>query len=85
MNTWSRKRLLAAGASGALLAGVVAVGSPAFAEPGDDAGVEVTVEIEEIREPGVLAMTVAADSVLLSEDGSTLLVRQFTGELPTVT
>ncbi|MEW2477472.1 hypothetical protein AB0875_27140 [Micromonospora gifhornensis] len=85
MDTGKRKRLLAAGAAVGLLAGAVAVGSPAFAEPGDEAGVEVTVEIEEIREPGVLAMTVAADSVLLSEDGSTLLVRQFTGNLPTVT
>ncbi|TCB95646.1 hypothetical protein E0H26_19525 [Micromonospora zingiberis] len=85
MHTWSRKRLFAAGAAGALLAGSVAVASPASAEPGDSAGVSVTVDIEEIREPGVLAMSVAGDSVALSEDGSTLLVRQFVGTLPTVT
>ncbi|TCC00550.1 hypothetical protein E0H26_02385 [Micromonospora zingiberis] len=85
MNTWSRKRLVAAGAAGALLAGSVAVGSPALAEPGDSADVSVTVDIEEIKEPGVLAMSIAGDSVALAEDGSTLLVRQFVGTLPTVT
>ncbi|WBB67776.1 hypothetical protein [Micromonospora sp. WMMD812] len=86
MNTSNRRRLLAAGAAGALLAGSVAVQSPALAEPGDDsADVRVTVDIEEIREPGVLALSVAGDSVALSEDGSTLLVRQFVGTLPTVT
>ncbi|BCJ62178.1 hypothetical protein [Micromonospora endophytica] len=85
MNIQSRKRLLAAGAAGALLAGTVALPSPALAEPGDEADVRVTVDIEEIREPGVLAMSVAADSVALTEDGSTLLVRQFVGTLPTVT
>ncbi|GGM64016.1 hypothetical protein GCM10011608_56660 [Micromonospora sonchi] len=85
MNTWNRKRLLAAGAAGAMLAGVVAVASPALAEPGDNADVAVTVDIEEIREPGVLALSIAGDSVTLTEDGSTLLVRQFVGALPLVT
>jgi hypothetical protein len=85
MSTWSPNRLLIAGAAGALLAGAVAVQSPASAEPGDTADVEVTVDIGEIREPGVLALSVAGDSVTLSEDGSTLLVRQFVGALPTVT
>ncbi|MEU6025076.1 hypothetical protein [Micromonospora sp. NPDC047134] len=85
MDTGKRGRLLAAGAAGTLLVGAVALAGPAHAEPGDETGVEVTVEIEEIRQPGVLAMSVAADSVALSEDGSTLLVRQFTGNLPTVT
>ncbi|WP_433532248.1 hypothetical protein ACQPYA_09555 [Micromonospora sp. CA-263727] len=85
MNTGNRRRLLAAGAAGALLAGSVAMASPALAEPGDESDVQVTVDIEEIREPGVLAMSVAADSVALTEDGSTLLVRQFVGTLPTVT
>ncbi len=85
MNTWSRKRLAAAGAAGALLAGSVAMASPALAEPGDDADVRVTVDIEPIKEPGVLAMSIAGDSVALAEDGSTLLVRQFVGTLPTVT
>ncbi|WP_433532966.1 hypothetical protein ACQPYA_13730 [Micromonospora sp. CA-263727] len=85
MNTGNRRRLLAAGAAGALLAGSVAMASPALAEPGDESDVQVTVDIEPIREPGVLAMSVAADSVALTEDGSTLLVRQFVGTLPTVT
>lgn len=84
MNTWNRTRLLAAGAASALLVTAMAQ-SPAVAAPGDDADVTVTVEIEELDQPGVLALSVAADSVALSEDGSTLLVRQFVGTLPTVT
>ncbi|MET8306737.1 hypothetical protein [Micromonospora sp. NPDC005173] len=82
MTTWNRKRLIAAGA---VLVGTVALQSPARAEPGDNADVQVTVDIEEITEPGVLAMSIAGNSVALSEDGSTLLVRQFVGTLPTVT
>ncbi|MEU8298876.1 hypothetical protein AB0C04_16530 [Micromonospora sp. NPDC048909] len=85
MNTFKRKRLLAAGAAGAALAGTMALQAPALADPDDSADVRVTVDIEEIREPGVLAMSIAGDSVALSEDGSTLLVRQFVGTLPTVT
>ncbi|WDZ83758.1 hypothetical protein [Micromonospora cathayae] len=84
MSTWNHRRLLAAGAAGALLVGAVAA-QPASAAPGDGTDVEVTVDIEEIREPGVLALSVAGDSVALTENGSTLLVRQFTGSLPTVT
>ncbi|MFC0527480.1 hypothetical protein [Phytohabitans kaempferiae] len=83
MSRWNRKRLVAAGAAGAMLAGSMA--APAAAEPGDSADVRVTVDIEEIREPGVLAMSIAGNAVALSEDGSTLLIRQFTGTLPTVT
>ena len=56
----------------------------AIADPGE-AEVEVTVDITEIKEPGVLALTVAGTSVALQENGSDLLVRQFTGTLPTVT
>ncbi|MFK3985752.1 hypothetical protein ACI2K4_36000 [Micromonospora sp. NPDC050397] len=85
MRRWSRRRLVAAGAAGAVMLGTVASQSPARAEPGDDADVRVTVDIAEIREPGVLAMSIDGDSVALSEDGSTLLVRQFVGTLPTVT
>ncbi|GGM81956.1 hypothetical protein ACFFX1_21200 [Dactylosporangium sucinum] len=80
MNKWNR--LLAAGT---VLAGAVALPSPALAEPGDDADLQVTVDIAEIREPGVLALSVAGNAVVLTENGSTLLVRQFTGTLPTVT
>ncbi|MEV4658666.1 hypothetical protein [Micromonospora sp. NPDC049301] len=85
MNTGNRRRLLAAGAAGAVLVGTVALQAPSQAEPGDSTDVRVTVDIEEITEPGVLAMSIAGNSVALSEDGSTLLVRQFVGSLPTVT
>jgi hypothetical protein len=85
MSTWIRKRLVVAGAAGAVLAGALALQSPALADPGDTADLQVTVDIEEIDEPGVLALSVADDSVALSEDGSTLLIRQFGGTLPTVT
>ncbi|GAA3730098.1 hypothetical protein GCM10022225_09690 [Plantactinospora mayteni] len=85
MSTSNRSRLVAAGAASVVLAGAMALSSPALAEPGDSADVEVTVEIEEIEEPGVLALSIAANSVALAEDGSTLLVRQFAGTLPTVT
>jgi hypothetical protein len=85
MKTLIRKRLLVAGAAVALLVGGMALPSPASAEPGDSEDVRVTVDIAEIREPGVLAMTIAGNSVVLSEDGSTLLIRQFVGTLPTVT
>jgi hypothetical protein len=85
MKTLMRKRLLVAGAAVALMVGGMALPSPASAEPGDSEDVRVTVDIEEIRQPGVLAMTIAGNSVVLSEDGSTLLIRQFVGTLPTVT
>jgi hypothetical protein len=85
MSTPNRKRLAAAGAASAVLAGTMALQSPALAEPGDSGDVRVTVDIEEIDEPGVLALSIAGDSVALSEDGSTLLIRQFVGTLPTVT
>ncbi len=80
-----RKRLVVAGAAAAVLAGPAVLPSPALAAPGDSDDVRVTVDIEEIREPGVLAMSIAGDSVALAESGSTLLVRQFVGTLPTVT
>lgn len=64
---------------------VAAVPAVASADPGDPAQVEVTVDIAEIEEPGILALTVAGNAVALQENGSDLLVRQFTGTLPTVT
>jgi hypothetical protein len=85
MSTSNRKRLAAAGAAGAVLAGTMALQAPALADPGDSDDVRVTVDIEEIDEPGVLAMSIAGDSVALSENGSTLQIRQFVGTLPTVT
>ena len=84
MSRSKHKRLVAAGA-GAVLAGAIGLQSPALAEPGGGGDVRVTVDIEENQEPGVLALSIAGDSVALSEDGSTLLIRQFVGTLPTVT
>lgn len=80
----------------ALRCGVVAFGaalllsagaSVASAEPSpDDLGIDINVDVQEVSQPGVLAMTVAGEaSTTLVEDGSTDLVRQFTGTLPTVT
>jgi hypothetical protein len=85
MSRTNRGRLAVAGAAGVVLAGAVALPSPVLAAPGDSDDVRVTVDIERIQEPGVLAMSIAGDSVALSENGSTLLVRQFIGTLPTVT
>jgi len=47
--------------------------------------VNVNVSIPQTTQPGVLAMTVAGTSAKLTEQGSTALVRQFTGQLPLVT
>lgn len=71
---------------GALLLTAAGAAAANAADPvGDDSTVDVTVEVSELTGPGALAMTVAADSVALTESGSTELVRQFTGTLPTVT
>jgi hypothetical protein len=75
-------RLSVAAACSVLAAAVPAAAS---ADPADPAQVEVTVDITEIKEPGVLALTVAGNAVSLQENGSDLLIRQFTGTLPTVT
>jgi hypothetical protein len=67
----------------ALLVGVAGI---AMAEEGHgEQDVAVNVQIAEITQPGVLAMSVAATTTTLTEDGSTPTVRQFTGTLPTVT
>ncbi|UJP08783.1 hypothetical protein L2X99_09670 [Microbacterium sp. KUDC0406] len=50
-----------------------------------EGSVDVSVEIPEIEQPGVLALSVAGTSTTLSENGSDAAVRQFTGTLPTVT
>ncbi|MFD4422471.1 hypothetical protein ACFWN7_13360 [Agromyces sp. NPDC058484] len=75
-----------AAAFGALMLTAAGAAAANAADPvGDDSAVDVNVAISELTEPGVLAMTVAGDSVALTESGSTDLVRQFTGTLPTVT
>ncbi|PPG08362.1 MULTISPECIES: hypothetical protein [unclassified Rathayibacter] len=83
-----KKNALAARCA-AVLAGaalLTAVAGAAVAEENyGDQDVDVNVSIAELTEPGVLAMTVAGTSTDLTETGSTELVRQFTGTLPTVT
>lgn len=73
------------GASGGLLlAGITGV-ALVQAAAADDGEVSVEVEIGSVDEPGVLALSVSADSTVLEENGSTATVRQFSGALPTVT
>jgi hypothetical protein len=83
MNRGMVKRVSLAAFGGAMLAGVAAA---AYAEDQVGAGsdVDVNVTIEDI-DPGVLAMSVEGTTTTLAENGSTATVRQFTGELPTVT
>jgi hypothetical protein len=77
------KRVSVAAFGGVMLAGVAGA---AFAQEqvGTGSDVDVNVTIED-TEPGVLAMSVAGTTTTLAENGSTETVRQFTGELPTVT
>ena len=78
--TW---RIAGVAAGAALLVGVAGA---AAAEESDVTGaVDVGVDIAENAEPGALALTVESASASLVEEGSTDLVRQFTGVLPTVT
>ncbi|MDR2252444.1 MAG: hypothetical protein LBD97_01040 [Bifidobacteriaceae bacterium] len=67
-------------------AALATVGGMAFADDqvGGDEEIEVTAEIQP-QTLGVLAMSVASNAATLTENGSTALVRQFTGTLPTVT
>ncbi|MFB9660345.1 hypothetical protein ACFQS3_11310 [Glycomyces mayteni] len=83
MNRGTVKRASVAAVGGAMLAGVAGA---AFAQDqvGSGSDVDVNVAIEDIDE-GVLAMSVDGTTATLVEDGSTGTVRQFTGELPTVT
>jgi len=79
-------RVTAAAGGAVLLVGVA--GAAIADEAPDDLGssdVDVNVEISEYPEPGLLAMTVAGDSTSLTETGSDPTVREFTGQLPTVT
>ncbi|KQQ09814.1 hypothetical protein [Rathayibacter sp. Leaf296] len=71
-------------AGGFLLLGVAgtAVAAEVELESND---VDVNVEIAELPGGGALSMTVAGDSTELTEAGSTSVIRQFTGTLPTVT
>jgi hypothetical protein len=68
----------------ATAAGAAATGAASAETEYGSQDVTVDVEITD-AEPGVLALTVAAGSAGLIEEGSTELVRQFVGALPTVT
>ena len=83
MNKPFISRMLAIGAGSSLLLGVGAA-AIADTEHGQD-DIDINVEIAQVEEPGVLAMTVAANSMELTEADSDELVRQFSGTLPTVT
>ncbi|SFR82825.1 hypothetical protein SAMN05428970_2679 [Agromyces sp. CF514] len=67
----------------AMLVGIAGVA--AAEEQYGDGTVDIGVEIAELAEPGVLAMTVANTATTLTEHGSTATQRQFVGQLPTVT
>ncbi|WP_405084769.1 hypothetical protein [Microbispora sp. NBC_01389] len=76
-------QILAASVLGLALAGVA---GPAMAADGPDGGIDVSVNIEPIRTPGQLSMTVADNNgISLQENGSDAAARQFTGTMPTVT
>ncbi|MFG2044292.1 hypothetical protein [Dactylosporangium sp. NPDC048998] len=82
MNARHRLHLVTAAA---VFAGAAAFPAAALAGDGDSSDVQVAVDISQLHQPGVLALSVAGNAVTLQENGSTALVRQFTGVLPTVT
>ncbi|MWV47835.1 hypothetical protein GRS96_00930 [Rathayibacter sp. VKM Ac-2803] len=85
MNTRSLMTRGAAGlAGGLLLLGVAGTAMAAEIEVGND-DVDVNVDIAPLTTPGSLSMSVAGTSTALTEEGSTSVIRQFTGTLPTVT
>ncbi|WP_327045295.1 hypothetical protein OG320_26835 [Microbispora sp. NBC_01189] len=83
MKTTRTAQILTASVLGLALAGVA---GPAMAADGPDGGIDVSVNIEPIRTPGQLSMTVADNNgISLQENGSDAAARQFTGTMPTVT
>jgi hypothetical protein len=82
-NRHPRLRWGAIAAGTLILTGLTGAGFASAAEH-DDGEVDVTVEITEAEEPGVLAMSIDGTTAVLTEDGSDELVRQFAGALPTV-
>jgi hypothetical protein len=71
-------------AGGVLLLGVAGTAMAAEVEVGND-DVDVNVDIAPMAGTGALSMSVAGSSTTLTENGSTSVIRQFTGTLPTVT
>lgn len=82
IHTFARRATVAVVAGAILACGASAVANAEEYE-GDD--VDVTVDIAEIDQPGVLALSVESGTTALTESGSTLTQRQFTGDLPVVT
>ncbi|HYP73119.1 MAG TPA: hypothetical protein VEP72_03460 [Microbacterium sp.] len=78
---------IAAATFGALVLTTVGAAAAIAADSaGDDSDVDVNVSISELTEPGVLAMSVAGTTTTLTEsDSGDPLVREFSGQLPTVT
>ena len=85
MNTRSFLARGAAGLTGGLLLLGVAGTAVAAESQVDTNDVDVTVDIAPLAGGGALSMSVAGTSAPLTENGSTGVVRQFTGTLPTVT
>ncbi|WP_285137556.1 hypothetical protein [Microbacterium sp. lyk4-40-TSB-66] len=85
MTPTSRRGLSARIGVAALGVGILAAvgGGSAFAA--DEDTVDVSVEIAPDAEPGTLALTVAAESAVLTEDEASGTTRTFSGTLPTVT
>ncbi|OOB92051.1 hypothetical protein [Rathayibacter sp. VKM Ac-2630] len=83
MNTRTIVSRGVAGLAGGFL--LLGVAGTAMAAELDSNDVDVNVEITELPGGGTLSMTVAGDSTELTEEGSTSVIRQFTGTLPTVT
>lgn len=77
-------RITAAACGTLLFTGLAATAASAEDEQGTG-NVDVSVQIDPIRTPGVLAMSVAANTTTLIETGSNNTGRVFTGQLPTVT
>jgi hypothetical protein len=71
-------------AGGVLLLGVAGTAMAAEVEVGND-DVDVNVDIAPMAGTGALSMSVAGSSTTLTENGSTSVIRQFTGTLPTLT
>lgn len=88
MNNHRTTQRIAAAAAGLAVATVGALAvtaTTATAADGDEAGVDLSVSIED-NTPGALTLSVAPnDGVALVEDGSDAEARQFVGTLPTVT
>ena len=83
MKIHTTSRVVAASLGAFVLTGVTSL---AFAETEREAeDVTVTVDVADLGPTGVLAMSVASNATALTENGSDVTSRVFTGTLPTVT